>query len=74
MVSGKTMENMAKWKKGDGGWEYHIASTISEWVTMLAIMTFILTFSSEFKKISFGEPVIIVNEYNDGSSTMDARA
>ncbi|XP_065191496.1 DNA damage-regulated autophagy modulator protein 2-like [Sycon ciliatum] len=40
------------WKKGDGGYEAHIASTVSEWAMGFLFAIFFLTFFKEFQRIN----------------------
>lgn len=51
---------MTKWRKSNGGWELHIASTASEWATALLAMTYVLTFTGEFRRVWLSSPVIRV--------------
>uniref|UniRef100_U5ESK3 Putative conserved plasma membrane protein n=1 Tax=Corethrella appendiculata TaxID=1370023 RepID=U5ESK3_9DIPT len=45
-----------KWYPSDGGWYYHVASTISEWIVATAFCFYIITFTEEFKIISLDHP------------------
>lgn len=54
-----------KWYPSDGGWEYHIASSISEWLMSTAFCFYILTFSEEFRSISVEHPQLVFLEFED---------
>lgn len=47
-----------KWYPSDGGWEYHVASSISEWIVATIFCFYILTFTDEFRVMSVDHPVI----------------
>ncbi|EZA56521.1 DNA damage-regulated autophagy modulator protein [Ooceraea biroi] len=51
--------NPRKWYKEDGGWELHVASTITEWLCAMAFCAYILTFTEEFRDIRISPPKII---------------
>ncbi|XP_076279121.1 DNA damage-regulated autophagy modulator protein 1-like [Lasioglossum baleicum] len=51
--------NARKWYKGDGGWELHVASTISEWLCAAAFCIYILTFTNEFRDIRISHPKVV---------------
>lgn len=53
-------DDITKWRKGDDGYEYHLASSIAEWFTAILTMSYIFTFKNEFKKIILHEPEIEV--------------
>lgn len=42
----------------DGGWRYHVASSISEWIVATIFSFYILSFTDEFKYIDFDHPEI----------------
>lgn len=42
----------------DGGWEYHVASSISEWIVATIFSFYILTFTEEFRVIKMHHPVV----------------
>lgn len=54
-----------KWYPSDGGWEYHIASSISEWLMSTAFCFYILTFSEEFRSISVEHPQLVFLDFED---------
>lgn len=54
-----------KWYPSDGGWEYHIASSISEWLMSTAFCFYILTFSDEFRGISVDHPQLAFLDFED---------
>ncbi|XP_026831106.1 uncharacterized protein LOC113563580 [Ooceraea biroi] len=51
--------NPRKWYKEDGGWELHVASTITEWLCAMAFCAYILTFTEEFRDIRISPPKVI---------------
>ncbi|KAG5875924.1 hypothetical protein JTB14_031168 [Gonioctena quinquepunctata] len=53
-----TGDDVTKWKKDDGGYEYHVISAASEYLMSLAVFVFFLTFTGEFKLIQFSEPIL----------------
>lgn len=56
--------NPRKWYPSDGGWEYHVASSISEWIVSTIFSFYILTFSDEFRDITFEHPSISLEGYD----------
>lgn len=54
-----------KWYPSDGGWKYHVASSISEWIVSTIFSFYILSFSDEFKLISFDHPPISIAGYEN---------
>lgn len=44
------------WKPSDGGYLFHVISSICEWISALAIDFFILSFAHEFKFMSISSP------------------
>lgn len=56
-------DNPRKWYPSDGGWKYHVASSISEWIVSLIFCFYILSFSDEFKLITFDHPPIVIIGY-----------
>jgi len=76
-------DDPTKWDPDDGGWSWHVLSTVSEWVMALALDLTFLSLVMEFKKIGLDEPRIIVHvdtvnnfldignpDYSDSSSSM----
>lgn len=49
-VAGK---NVLYWTPKDGGYEYHLISTISEWIMVLSFCLYVSTFYWEFKRFDF---------------------
>ena len=52
----------------DGGWEYHVASSISEWIVSTIFCFYILTFTDEFRSMTIEHPEILffhVTEYSE---------
>lgn len=45
------------------GWHYHVASSISEWIVATIFCFYILTFTDEFKLITFDHPTISIAGY-----------
>lgn len=60
-----------KWYPSDGGWKYHVASSISEWIVATIFCFYILSFSDEFKLISFDHPPINIAGYENYQSNED---
>ncbi|KAB0801643.1 hypothetical protein PPYR_03829 [Photinus pyralis] len=50
--------DVTKWTKTDGGYYWHISSTINEWILAVSFLTFISSFSWEFRHIDIHEPEI----------------
>lgn len=42
----------------DGGWYFHVASTISEWIVATVFCFYILSFSEEFRDVHLDHPSI----------------
>lgn len=55
-----TGNDYKKWLPTDGGWGWHVASAISEWVLAIVYCCFLLTFVPEFRLINFEDPVVTV--------------
>lgn len=51
-------EDIKKWTKHDGGWTYHLISTISEWSCALAICIYIISFTNEFRELQLTFPKV----------------
>ena len=47
-----------KWYPEDGGWEMHVASTVSEWIVATSFCVYILSFVQEFRAINIEEPQV----------------
>uniref|UniRef100_A0A1L8DUW6 Putative dna damage-regulated autophagy modulator protein 2 n=1 Tax=Nyssomyia neivai TaxID=330878 RepID=A0A1L8DUW6_9DIPT len=56
-------EDPRKWYPSDGGWKYHVASSISEWVVATTFCFYILTFTDEFRSLSVDHPTLRIIEY-----------
>uniref|UniRef100_A0A6B2E6C5 Putative conserved secreted protein n=1 Tax=Phlebotomus kandelakii TaxID=1109342 RepID=A0A6B2E6C5_9DIPT len=56
-------EDPRKWYPSDGGWKYHVASSISEWIVATTFCFYILTFTDEFRSLSVEHPTIRITEY-----------
>jgi len=48
--------DQTKWKPSDGGYLYHVISSVCEWISALSIDFFILSFAHEFKFMSISSP------------------
>ncbi|XP_050510015.1 DNA damage-regulated autophagy modulator protein 1-like isoform X1 [Diabrotica virgifera virgifera] len=55
-----TGTDMTKWKQEDGGYEFHIASAVSEYVLVISTVLHIVTYFYEFRTIEFNEPPISI--------------
>ncbi|XP_071551080.1 DNA damage-regulated autophagy modulator protein 2-like isoform X2 [Panulirus ornatus] len=49
------------WYPKDGGWGFHVASTVSEWVCAGTFNIFMLTLVDEFKNITMDPPQVYVS-------------
>jgi DNA damage-regulated autophagy modulator protein 2 len=47
------------WYPSDGGWRWHVASSISEWIVATIFCFYILSFADEFRYINFDHPEVI---------------
>lgn len=56
--------NPRKWFPSDGGWAYHVASSIGEWIVATMFCFYIITFTDEFKFIGFDHPPFRILEYD----------
>ena len=65
-------ENPRRWRPEDGGWKYHIVSTVSEWLMALSLDLAIMTLAPDFTKLQFEEAKIIVNLEQRGFLTVGA--
>ncbi len=55
--------------QADGGWEWHTASAISEWIVALTEILFFSTYTKEFQRFRLAFPRLVilpVEEFNDG--------
>ncbi|KAF5303806.1 hypothetical protein FQR65_LT18951 [Abscondita terminalis] len=55
-------EDVTKWTKNDGGFTFHIISTVAEWFDAIGLMVFILTFAPELRNITIEKPQIKIWE------------
>ena len=55
IVTGK---NPRKWYPPDGGWVLHVISTASEWVVAICFCFYILSFTPEFREVTFDHPKV----------------
>ncbi|XP_065170764.1 LOW QUALITY PROTEIN: DNA damage-regulated autophagy modulator protein 1-like [Atheta coriaria] len=46
-----TGKKLNYWRENDGGFQYRLISTFSEWITTICIALYIMTFTLEFRKI-----------------------
>jgi predicted cobalt transporter CbtA len=53
-----TGKDPRKWYPEDGGWEMHVASTVSEWIVATSFCIYILSFVREFQIINIEEPQV----------------
>ncbi|XP_039290347.1 DNA damage-regulated autophagy modulator protein 2 [Nilaparvata lugens] len=56
-----------KWSPADPGWAWHVAGTISEWLLAGSVGLFVLTYSSDFKRLTLHPPKVklIGYKYDD---------
>ena len=45
-------EGMAKWKPKDGGYTFHVINTAQEWITVLGLAMYAVSFYKEFQNFS----------------------
>lgn len=48
------------WYPSDGGWLFHVISSVSEWIVATAFSFYILSFTPEFRDIHVEHPKIIL--------------
>lgn len=53
-----------KWYPSDGGWHYHVASSISEWIVATIFSFYILSFTDEFRDVHLGHPQMTLLPYS----------
>lgn len=63
-----------KWYPSDGGWKFHVASSVSEWIVSTLFSFYILSFSDEFKLITFDHPTILIEGYEHLEDNVDRDA
>ncbi|KAK7076725.1 DNA damage-regulated autophagy modulator protein [Halocaridina rubra] len=54
-------DDPTKWYPKDGGWVFHVTSTVSEWICAAAFSIFMLTLVDEFKTITMDPPQVYVS-------------
>lgn len=54
--------NIPKWSEKDGGYKYHVVSSVMEWTSALTAMGYFLTYAPEFRNIHLHEPELIFDE------------
>ncbi|XP_018564121.1 DNA damage-regulated autophagy modulator protein 1-like [Anoplophora glabripennis] len=59
MYDGNTVQN---WKEEDNGYNFHIISTIAEWICAGCTIFFLFLFKSEFENIDVMEPEIFIRD------------
>ncbi|XP_054155408.1 DNA damage-regulated autophagy modulator protein 2-like [Oppia nitens] len=65
------------WKPEDGAFGLHLAATVCEWITALAIDFFVLSYVEELKKISMSTPKVLfiieedIERFGDNMSETD---
>lgn len=64
-------QNPRQWYPSDGGWKYHVASSISEWIVSTIFSFYIISFSDEFRLITFDHPMITIKGYENLENTSD---
>lgn len=48
------------WYPSDGGWMFHVISSVSEWIVAIAFSLYILSFTPEFRDIHMEHPKLII--------------
>lgn len=57
--------NPRKWLPSDGGWYYHVVSSICEWIVSTIFSFYILSFTDEFRVLSFDHPPLTFIEIDN---------
>lgn len=55
--------NPRKWYPSDGGWRFHVVSSVSEWIIATIFCFFILTFTDEFRDVDLDHPQVMLAAY-----------
>ena len=55
--------NPRKWLPSDGGWYFHVVSSICEWIVSMIFSFYILSFTDEFRVLSFDHPPLTFIEF-----------
>ncbi|XP_073827381.1 DNA damage-regulated autophagy modulator protein 1 [Musca autumnalis] len=56
--------NPRKWYPSDGGWYFHVISSISEWVIATVFSFYILSFTHEFRDVDLEHPPLRIISYS----------
>lgn len=48
------------WYPSDGGWMFHVISSVSEWIVATAFSFYILSFTPEFRDIHMEHPKLMI--------------
>lgn len=62
--------NPRKWLPSDGGWYYHVVSSFSEWIVSTIFSFYILSFTDEFRVLSFDHPTLTFIEIERRRASM----
>ncbi|XP_067620845.1 DNA damage-regulated autophagy modulator protein 1 [Eurosta solidaginis] len=57
-------ENPRRWYPSDGGWYFHVVSSISEWIMATIFCFYILTFTDEFRDVRLNHPELTLISYS----------
>ncbi|XP_039232795.1 DNA damage-regulated autophagy modulator protein 1 [Drosophila yakuba] len=57
-------QNPRKWYPSNGGWYFHVVTSISEWIIATIFSFFILSFTNEFRDVSLSHPQIALMSYS----------
>ncbi|KAI9585980.1 DNA damage-regulated autophagy modulator protein 1 [Glossina fuscipes] len=57
-------QNPRKWYPSDGGWHFHVISSISEWIMATIFSFYILTFTEEFRDLDIDHPQLRLISYS----------
>ncbi|EDV32826.1 uncharacterized protein Dana_GF21936 [Drosophila ananassae] len=57
-------QNPRKWYPSDGGWYFHVISSISEWIMATIFSFYILSFTDEFRSVSVSHPQIALTSHS----------
>ncbi|XP_065356458.1 DNA damage-regulated autophagy modulator protein 1 [Calliphora vicina] len=56
--------NPRKWYPSDGGWYFHVISSVSEWIIATVFSFYILTFTDEFRDVDIDHPQLRLISYS----------
>ncbi|XP_075153546.1 DNA damage-regulated autophagy modulator protein 1 [Haematobia irritans] len=57
-------QNPRKWYPSDGGWYFHVVSSVSEWIVATVFSFYILSFTDEFRDVDLEHPPLRLISYS----------